>query len=116
MNKNFKLSKKLINKIKNKAKFVTVNEYENNYYFGKRSPAGQDWGFYIDKTKTLEEFVEEIYKYYQDFDCSYETYLWLDNTGHGTNGAPYDMKDIYEDMEACENFIFELYELLRKEV
>lgn len=26
-------------------------------------------------------------------------YLWLDDEGHGSNGAPYDMKDVYEDME-----------------
>ena len=49
---------------------------------------------------------------YDNYDCSYEAYLWLDNTGHGTNGAPYDMKDVYEDMEACEKMIFELWESL----
>lgn len=30
---------------------------------------------------------------------SYETYLWLDSNGHGKNDAPYDMKDVYEDVE-----------------
>lgn len=35
--------------------------------------------------------------------------MWLDSDGHGINGAPYDMKDVYEDMEACQNMILELY-------
>ena len=42
----------------------------------------------------------------------YETYLWLDSDGHGKNGAPYDMKDLYEDMEACREIIYELYEIV----
>ena len=52
--------------------------------------------------------------YYNDFDVSYEAYLWLDNTGHGTNGAPHDMKAVYEDMEECEGFIYELYQVVDK--
>ena len=44
-------------------------------------------------------FIENIRSYAKDFDMSYETYLWLDSNGHGKNNAPYDMKDVYEDME-----------------
>ena len=40
-----------------------------------------------------------------DYDVSYETYLWLDNTGHGKNGAPYELEDILEDIKACEQYI-----------
>ena len=58
--------------------------------------------------KPGEEFSEQLQERYNNFDCSEETYLWLDNTGHGTNGAPYDMKDLYEDMEACEEMLREL--------
>lgn len=59
--------------------------------------------------------LNNIKDYYDNYDCSYEAYLWLDNTGHGTNGAPYDMKDVYEDMEACEEMTFELWKSLSEE-
>ena len=109
------LSKEVIEKIE-KAGFVVEHENKNEYYFGRWTPAGQNWGFHIDVTETFNEFVETVYEYYESFDCSYETYLYLDNTGHGTNGAPYDMKDVYEDMQECENYILELYEILKEEL
>ena len=37
-----------------------------------------------------------------------EAYIWLDDSGHGKNGAPHDMKDVYEDMEACKSMLGEL--------
>jgi len=84
-----------------------VSSYDNSYDFGKYSPAGQD--FHVSVTaKNLEELSDELKEYYDNFDVSEETYLWLDNTGHGKNGAPYDMKDLYDDMEECENMFFEL--------
>ena len=36
-------------------------------------------------------------------------YLWLDNTGHGKNGAPLDMRDVIADMEECEDAIYQLF-------
>lgn len=51
----------------------------------------------------------------QNYDGGYAAYLWLDNTGHGLNGAPYDMKDVYEDMEACKKMVYELWKLLSEE-
>ena len=32
--------------------------------------------------------VEALKMLYDNFDVDYETYLWLDNDGHGKNGAP----------------------------
>lgn len=87
----------------------TVTEEENNeYLFSKYSPAGQDFNMEIE-CKNVDDLINSIYQRYENFDCSYETYIWLDNTGHGKNGAPYDMKDLYEDMEACEQMILDLY-------
>ena len=86
---------------------------DGSIYFSKYSPAGQDFGFEVGGN-TLEELANNIYDYYEGYDVSYEASLWLDNSGHGTNGAPYDMKDLYEDMEACEKNILELYELVKE--
>lgn len=91
-------------------------EDDNTYRFGKYSPAGQDFSFAVDIGEDLEEFADNVEEYYDDFDVSYETYLWLDSTGHGSNGAPYDMKDLYEDMETCREYIYELYELIKEEM
>lgn len=88
---------------------VTVND--NDFEFEKYSPAGQDFILSI-TANNLEEAISKIRERYDNFDVSEEASLWLDDTGHGKNGAPYDMKDLYEDMEACEQMILELYEAL----
>lgn len=65
--------------------------------------------YQLKKGNNIECFCNNIYDYYDNFDVSYETYLWLDSDGHGVNGAPYDMKDIYEDMAWCQNKIYDIY-------
>ena len=36
--------------------------------------------------------------------------MWLDIDGHGKNGAPYDMRDVYDDMEAVNDMLWDLYD------
>ena len=91
-------------------------EDDGTIYFSKYSPAGQDFGFYIEKVESIEELADKIYDQYNEYDVSEATYMWLDSDGHGKNGAPYDMKDVYEDMEACEQNILELYELIKEKI
>ena len=106
---------KLLDRIRENDWIVTV---DGNYInIGKYSPAGQDFSFDIDVTDFEEEnditaahlFVEAIHEEYDKYDVSSEAYIWLDDTGHGKSGAPYDMKDVYEDMEACKDMLLELY-------
>ena len=95
-----------------------VTERGNYINIGKYSPAGQEFCFDIDVTDFEEEnditaaelFIEAIHAEYDGYDVSYEAYIWLDDDGHGKNGAPYDMKDVYEDMEACKDMLWELYD------
>ena len=89
-------------------------EDDGTIYFSKYSPAGQDFGFYIEKVESIEELADKIYDQYNEYDVSEAAYLWLDESGHGKDGAPYDMQDVYEDMEACEQNILELYELIKE--
>lgn len=78
--------------------------------FGKYSPAGQDFHVSAElEDMEIQTLMDNLNIRYTDFDVSYETYLWLDTDGHGRNGASYDMKDVYEDMEACQEMIMELY-------
>ena len=100
-----------------KTEFVrkVVDDMDKRYEELKRELF--DWGYdYIEEFLGCEidydwdkDTIDNLNSIYADFDCSEETYLWLDSTGHGTNGAPYDMKDLYEDMEACQEMIMELY-------
>lgn len=45
---------------------------------------------------------------YDDYDASYEAYLWLDDYGHGKNGAPYYMGDVLADKEEWESMLDKL--------
>lgn len=96
---------------------VESNDGDNfSYEFSKYSPPGQDFSFEAEiEDNNVYALLNNIKDYYDNYDCSYEAYLCLDNTGHGTNGAPYDMKDVYEDMEACEKMTLELWKSLSEE-
>lgn len=72
--------------------------------FQNCSPAGQDFSFDIWTDDDGSSLAHDIFEY----DISSEAYLWLDSDGHGKNGAPYDMKDVYEDMEGCAEMVKEL--------
>lgn len=76
--------------------------------FQNYSPEGQDFFFNIWTDDDGSSLDHDIFEYYENFDVSSEAYLWLDSEGHGINGAPYDMKDVYEDMEACKDMVEEL--------
>ena len=83
--------------------------------FYKDSPAGQDFYFQVyvpneeDEDIFYDNVADAIYEYWEGFDVCYETYIWLDETGHGKNGAPNDMMDVYKDMKACEDMIHDLW-------
>lgn len=86
---------------------VTINK--NDFTFHKYSSASQDFILEIKaEASSFKDLCQKVVEYYSDFDVSRETYLWLDDTGHGKNGAPYDMIEVYHDMEECEELIQEL--------
>ena len=93
-------------------------EGKEEYYFefGKYSDCGRDFTFYIffNTLDDISDIADKIYEYYEDFDVSYETYIWLDNFGHGMNGAPDDMLDVYNDTKQCKGFIEELYNAIHE--
>lgn len=84
---------------------VKINN--NCFTFSKFSSAGRDFNIEI-YADTLEDLQIELSDFYDDFDVSYETYLYLDDTGHGSNGAPYDMIDVYKDTEECKEDVEKL--------
>ena len=95
--------------------YTDEKETDIIFSFEKYSPAGRDFVFEVyvrneeDEDLVFEYLKHAIYKYWEGFDVSYETYILLDETGHGRNGAPRDMKDLYEDMQACQDMIHDLW-------
>ena len=93
----------------------TVCQGEISFEFSKFSPAGQDFCFTgdvdyeDDEDYVFSELRDAVYRYWENFDVCEEAYIWLDETGHGQNGAPYDMKELYEDMQACADMIHDLW-------
>jgi hypothetical protein len=70
---------------------------------------GQDFSFSVNRN---EDYVKQVYDYYNSFDPDEEALLWVDDSGHGKNGAPYRLKDIITDMEEVENELEKLYDAL----
>ena len=104
---------KIIKVAQNLGWYVDVTEEQNYVNFSQCSPAGQDFNIEI-TYEDVEDIPQQVREFYDGFDVSYETYLWLDETGHGKNGAPYDMKELYEDMEECETMTGDLAEALEE--
>lgn len=109
----YELPQKLVDMIEDNEFHISYGD-ERIIEFEKFSSMGHDFIFCIDTKGDLELFRDNILAYYNDFDVSEETYYWLDNCGHGKNGAPYDMLDVYKDIEECEKFIYELYCIVDK--
>ena len=64
---------------------------------------------------SLQSFVIQLENYLKNFDVDYETSIWIGKDGHGTNGAPYHIKDILDQMySAKEQIAVLLYEIKRK--
>lgn len=86
--------------------------YEDNeddeITLSKTSPAGQDFNITVDSNDIKKQIQDRC----QYFDCSEEAYMWLDSSGHGVSGAPYEMVDVYKDMEACHKNLKELAEAI----
>ena len=83
-------------------------------FMSQYSTAGQDFSFTLEFNGDVGDFIDSIYDYHDGYDVSEEASYWLDDSGHGINGAPHDMKDLYEDMEACASMVNSLYDELTK--
>lgn len=88
-----------------------VDVDESDITFSQYTTAGQDFSFFVDKSKDV---AEEVYDYYEGYDPSEQAILWCDSSGHGKNGAPHHLKDIIADMEEAEAMVLKLYEAIKE--
>lgn len=86
---------------------VTKDRYDIELQF--YTDYGQDFSFSVNRN---EDYVKQVYDYYNSFDPDEEALLWVDDSGHGKNGAPYRLKDIITDMEEVEDELEKLYDAL----
>ena len=98
----------LSEKVKDLEWTVTEDEYDINF---QKYVGSQNFNFSISRNDedTLGDIAKKVEAIYLNFDASEEAYPWLDNSGHGANGAPYDMIDVYNNMVDCERNIRKLY-------
>ena len=87
-----------------------VNRYGEDFELEIYSDAGQDFIISISGANA-DELIDALFEYTETFDISEEAYKWLDSSGHGMNGAPYEMIDVYKDMENCKELADELLNL-----
>lgn len=93
---------------------ITYKEQKADFEFSKYSPAGQDFSFSaVLSDGDFSTLIKEIEDYYEGFDVDYQTYIWLDNFGHGKNGAPFRLRAVLEDMEATERMILDLLDKIK---
>lgn len=87
-----------------------VDVDKSDITFSQYTTAGQNFSFFVNKNKDI---AEQVLDYYEGFDPSEEAILWCDSSGHGKNGAPYQLKDIIADMEEAEEMVGTLYEAIK---
>ena len=94
----------------------SVKYYPENKTFSFQRFSGEGQDFWLEGVdgEDLYELVHDLWERYNNFDVSEEAYIWLDSSGHGTNGAPYDMRDVYNDMEECQEEIEKLHDALQE--
>ena len=62
----------------------------------KYSPQDQDFIATIwFENGNKSDFMDKLYQYYSDFDPDEEASKWIGEDGHGANGAPYKLSDIF---------------------
>lgn len=93
----------------------SIYTYDNgDVEISKYSTAGQDWSINIELGNDINDFADNILEAYEGYDPEYEASLWIGDDGHGKNGAPYHIRDIIADMEECEGFIKEIYDIVKE--
>ena len=101
------MTKKRLWEIAQEHGWVVAIDGEDQYLLSQYSSRGQDFNVSVNGHR-VSDIIESLDSYLDSFDISYEAYLWLDDTGHGKNGAPYEMIDVYKDMEECKEMMEEL--------
>lgn len=84
------MSKKKLIEVFKKHGFC-VNEEDRQFFVSQCTPAGEDWGFYLDN-------LEDIKDYANNFDPDEEFEMWVEAKRNGCAGVP-SYRELLEDQE-----------------
>lgn len=93
----------------------TVSKEKTGYFFTFETWTnyGQDWVFECEASD-IDELLNNMYDYLDNYDEDYEASLWIGEDGHGRDGAPYHITDIVADMMDGWHKLDGLYSELKK--
>lgn len=77
----------------------------------KFSPAGEDFGIYI-QGGNANEFITELRAYYEDFNIDQHALDWY----RAGRGEPSSLRELLDDAEAIEEMIYSLYQKLKNNI
>ena len=69
--------------------FCVDKEKGGGFFITRYTPAGEDWGFHLDK-------LEDIKQYAEDFDVDEEFEMWVEAKKSGFEGVP-SYCELYQD-------------------
>ena len=106
------------NKLENTDWGVDMSFQDDNAFFdfSTYSSMGQDFHctVHVSVDDDISDLMDRLIDYYDDFDPDEEASMWIDETGHGKNGAPYRISDIVKDMEECKEEVYNLTQILKE--
>jgi hypothetical protein len=80
--------------------------------FENWTSAGQNLIF-ENNFENIEELLKSLKSRVLNFDIKEEANYWINEQGHGTNGAPFLKKDILKDMREAKKMYKELYNAIK---
>lgn len=96
---------------------TTIDEDKTENYsvftFTLIKPYQLDFDFTVEaENNSMFSLLDNLAHYLSAYDVSEETYLYLDNQGHGKKGYPYDMEEVLKIFKYREDEISKLVEHL----
>lgn len=74
----------------------------------KYSPAGEDFGFYVE----TDNFIENVREYADNFDPDEHAEMWVENM-HSVSGVPQSIRTLIQDADDIKDMLYELAEALK---
>ena len=75
----------------------------------KGSPAGEDFGFYVE----TENFIENVIIYARNFDPDEHATMWVENM-HTVSGVPQSIRTLLDDADDIKEMLEDLADALKK--
>lgn len=91
----------------------SVYEDESGWDIRQASPAGEDFGFFVQSSevKDADDFVREVRKFADDFDPYENIEMWVEARKNGVGGVP-DIRTLVKDADDEQDMLDELADAL----